>query len=134
MRAGFGDHLRDVFGRGGRDALTGVHGWGLSRVGGVPVDPLPSLGHGERAGQDAVYAVYGAGFHRSADMCLAPGAAAVVARAGSSSCAGWLVGRFSGDDGGLVAARDDQAVCGEGFQGVPDHAGTDALQPAGLGD
>jgi hypothetical protein len=42
--------------------------------------------------------------------------------------------RLSGDDGGLIAARDDQAVRGEGFQGAPDHAGTDALQPAGLGD
>jgi hypothetical protein len=31
------------------------------------------------------------------------------------------------DDGGLVAACDDEAVCGEAFPGVPDHAGTDAL-------
>jgi hypothetical protein len=43
-------------------------------------------------------------------------------------------GRFPGDDGGLVAVRDDQAVCDEGFQGVSDHAGTDALQGAGLGN
>ena len=50
------------------------------------------------------------------------------------AASGWLVGRFAGDDGGLVAARDDQAVRGEDFQGVPDHAGTDALHPAGPGD
>jgi hypothetical protein len=63
-------------------------------------------------------------------MCLAAGTAAVVAWTGSSSCAGRLAGRFSGDDGGLIAARDDQAIGGEGFQGVPDHAGTDALSRA----
>lgn len=67
-------------------------------------------------------------------MCPAPGAAAVVARAWPSACPGRPVGRFSGDNGGLVAARDDQAVRGEGLQGMPDYAGTDALQATGLGD
>ena len=106
----------------------------LGRLGGVPVGPLPPLGGGERAGQDAVDTADGAGLHRVADVRTAPGPAAVVAGTRPPPAQARITAGLSGNDRGAAVPHDDQAVRGERLQGVPDDAGPDALQGAHLGD
>ena len=75
-----------------------------------------------------------AGLHRVADVRAAPGSAAVVAGAGPPPAQARITAGLSGDDRGAAVPHDDQAVCGERLQGMPDDAGADALQGTHLGD
>jgi hypothetical protein len=62
-----------------------------------------------------------------ADVRMAPGPAAVVARARPPPAQARITAEFSGNDRGAAVPHDDQAVGGERLQGVPDDAGPDAL-------
>ena len=114
----------------GRRTVVG----GLADSAGVPVGPFPPLGGGERAGQDAVDAADGAGLHRVAYMRATPVQPAIVAGPRAPAAQARTSAGLSGDDRGAAVPQDDQAVCGERLQGVPDDAGPDALQGAQLGD
>jgi hypothetical protein len=132
-RPGMRRVVGDVFRRGSRDGPTDSGGR-LGRLGGVTVGPLPPLGGGERAGQDAVDTADGAGLHRMADVRMAPRPAAVVAGTRPPPAQARITAGLSGNDRGTTMPHDDQTVRGERLQSVPDDPGPDALQGAHLGD
>jgi hypothetical protein len=59
---------------------------------------------------------------------------AVVAGTGPPAAQARIIAGRSGDDRGAAVPHDDQAICAEGLESVPDDAGADALQGAQLGD
>jgi hypothetical protein len=106
-------------------------------LGRVEVDPFPALGGFERARQDAVDAVDGAGFHRVADMRLAARQRAVVARTrpgGPVSRGGVAVrGRVPCNLGSAAVADDQQPFLCELEERVLDGAWLQSLEPGEFG-